>query len=551
MTVKRITRRSLLGLDLNKSNKKINLNPEWPTPKVASIYKKYLQDQLPVYLPNPTSDNPPSIQIIPTIRSLPTVDWNDVTATHLLKRILPAPRYDEIQTISQQSLDDTLTQILENQPLPDPPGAWATEAPPEWDTLSEDDILALIETYNERMFSLMDWWIIRMTQTPVSITESMTLFWHDHFATSHSKVFYPQAMFEQNQVIREHGLGNFKTLLRKITFGPAMMIWLDTHGSKKWHPNENFGRELLELFTLGVDNYTQEDIEEASRAFTGYVTNGLLTNYDYNTQVGWGVWWEDWHDFDEKIFLGQTGNWTGDDIINIILEQEETAQFLCQKIYQWFVYESADEVIVNEMATIMRNNDYEIKPVLEFLFSSEHFYNVALRGAKIRNPLSVIQGTVRQFDLADATYPDLFFIQTHHFLGMLPLQPPDVSGWPGYRTWINSISLPIRKLLTTSFIDGNSPLGQLNDSIDMIAFAISMYNPDENQFASVQMVQKCSLLLFGVPLSEAMEADLLSVLLDGAEPYDWYIDAPENNGQWDRFRDMLRFMMKKPEFQLS
>ena len=551
MAEKKISRRSLLGLDLNRSYNTSNLNPEWPTPKVASIYKKYLQEKLPVYQPDPTIEIPKKLNIPQSNRSLPRVDWNEAAAAHLLKRILPAPRYEEIQLISQQSLDEALAQILEDQPLPEPPGSWVTEAPPEWDTLSEDEILALLDTYNERMFSLIDWWIMRMTQTPVSITESMALFWHDHFATSHSKVFYPQAMFEQNQVIREHGLGNFKTLLRKITFGPAMMIWLDTHGSKKRHPNENFGRELLELFTLGVDNYTQEDIEEASRAFTGYVTNGLLTNYDFNTQVGWGVWWDDWHDFDEKTFFGQTGNWTGDEIINIILEQSETSLFLCEKIYKWYVYETVDENIVSEMANILVENDYEIRPVLEFLFSTEYFYDSALRGSKIRNPISVIQGTVRQFDLSESTFPDQFFLQIYHFLGMLPLEPPDVSGWAGYRTWINSISLPIRKLLSTSFIDGNSPLGQLDDTIDVIAFANSMYNPDESQFASVQMVRKCSLLLFGVPLSETMEADLLSVLLDGAEPYDWFINAPENNGQWNRFRDMLRFMMKKPEFQLS
>ena len=551
MTGKRISRRSFLGIDLDEKNKVSHLNPNWPTPKVATIYKNFLRDKTPVYRPNASNIKHKPIYVPSSTHVLPTVDWNKETAAHLLKRVLSGVSYAEINNAANQSLSEIINQILLDLPIPDPPGEWVTEEPPAWDTLSEDEILIILELYNERMYTLIDWWILRMTQSPLSMTESMTLFWHDHFATAHSKVFYPQAMYEQNAIIREHCMGNFKTLLRKITFGPAMLIWLDTHGSKKWHPNENFGRELLELFTLGVDNYTQNAIEEASRAFTGYVTNGLIANYDYENEVGWGIWWDDWHDFEEKTFLNQTGNWTGDDIINIILEQEVTAQFLSRKIYEWFVYEAPSEEFIDEMAHIMRENNYEIKPVLEFLFTSEHFFNPALRGAKIRNPISVIQGTVRQFELENYTYPDLFFLQIHHFLGMLPLEPPDVSGWSGYRTWINSISLPIRKLLTTSFIDGNSPFGQLDGTIDVIALANSMYNSDEADYASIQIVHNCSLMLFGIPLSESMENDLLAILLDGAEPYDWSIDAPDNDGQWNRLRDMLRFMMKKPEFQLS
>ena len=128
-------------------------------------------------------------------------------------------------------------------------------------------------------------------------------------------------------------MGNFKNLLRQVTFGPAMMIWLDMTNSKKEAPNENFARELMELFTLGVDNYSQDDVAAASRAFTGYITNGLDTNYDFETMEGWGPWWTNWHDFDDKTFMGQTGPWTGDDIINIILGQNNCANHVCKKIY--------------------------------------------------------------------------------------------------------------------------------------------------------------------------------------------------------------------------
>ena len=152
-----------------------------------------------------------------------------------------------------------------------------------------------------------------------------------------------------------------------------MMIWLDISGSRKEAPNENFARELMELFTLGVDNYSQSDVVAASHAFTGYVTNGVETNYDFDTMEGWGYWWTDWHDFDDKTFMGQTGPWTGDDIINMILDRDECAVHICKKLYKWFLYDHVDLDFIDGMANVLRSNNYEIKPALNIFFQANIF----------------------------------------------------------------------------------------------------------------------------------------------------------------------------------
>ena len=262
------------------------LNPEWPTPRVAKLNKKFLKKQEPLYrLPISEQDAPP-LSVIPSIKALRDRDWDQSAAGHLLGRTMIGPTYNDIIDSTNSTLNDTVNTLLEELEMPEPPGDWVEDPAPAWDQLNDDEVDELMEQYRDHMGEMATWWIIRMTQNSNNITEQMTLFWHNFFATAQSKVFYPQAMYEQNKIFRQHGLGNFKELLRRVTFGPAMMIWLDIHRSKKHNPNENFSRELMELFTLGVDNYTQNDIVEASKAFTGYVTNGVETNYDYENQVG-------------------------------------------------------------------------------------------------------------------------------------------------------------------------------------------------------------------------------------------------------------------------
>jgi hypothetical protein len=527
------------------------LNPNWPTKRVAKLIRNNLKKNSPIYHPPKVDELPPVLPVTHSTESLQVVDWDMGAARHLLSRTMFGPKYPEIKEASENPLEIKLSSILSTMSLPDPPGEWVNEPAPQWDALTGEEIQELIGQYREWMWDLRYWWMKGMMQNPINIQEMITLFWHNYFATAQSKVFYPQAMYQQNSIFREYGLGNFKELLRQVTFGPAMMIWLDIHQSKDVEPNENFPRELLELFTMGVDNYTQNDIVEAARAFTGYRTDGVETNYSFEEAAGSGWWWDEWHDFDSKTFLGQTGHWNGDDIINIIMEQDATAVHICTRLYKWFVYQNVDETVVNEMANILRNNDYNIATVLYFLFSTEHFYDENFRGADIQNPLTLMQGLIRKCGMEEFDFSIVSFIHSQEFLGMLPLEPPDVSGWPGYRSWINSITLPVRKVQASSVITGQSPWGNFDVTTNVRALAQSMYDQNEEGYASEQIVRKLGFLFFGNPLSQNLEERMLSVLLDGAEPYDWGINAPLNNPQWDRMRDLMVYIMRVPEFQLS
>ena len=547
-----ISRRQFLkGHSKNERPDLDRLNPKWPTKRVAKIIRKNLKKIPPIYHPPKVDEHPPVLPVTNSIQSLQDVDWDMGAARHLLCRTMFGPKYPEIKVASENSMQIELSSILSTMNPPDPPGEWVNEPAPQWDALTGEEIQELMDQYREWMGELRYWWMKGMMRNPINIQEMITLFWHNYFATAQSKVFFPQAMYQQNSVFRQFGLGNFKELLRQVTFGPAMMIWLDIHQSKDVEPNENFPRELLELFTMGVDNYTQDDIVEAARAFTGYRTNGVETNYSFEEASGSGSWWNEWHDFEEKTFLGQTGNWNGDDIINIIMEQDETAVHICTRLYKWFVYQNVDETIVNEMADIFRNNDYSITTVLYFLFSTEHFYDENFRGADIQNPLTLMQGLIRKCGMEEFHFSLYYFIHSQEFLGMLPLEPPDVSGWPGYRSWINSITLPVRKVQASSVITGQSPWGNFDVTTNVRALAQSMYNQDEEGYASEQIVRKLGFLFFGNPLSENLEGRMLSILLDGAEPYDWSIYASPNNPQWERMRDLMVYIMRVPEFQLS
>ena len=188
---------------------------------------------------------------------------------------------------------------------------------------------------------------------------------------------------------------------------------------------------------------------------------------------------------------------------------------------------------------------------MEFLLTSDHFFNPVFRAANIQNPNTLVLGSIRRLGMENQNYPNQFFRLVQYYLGMIMFEPPDVSGWLGYRSWINSNTLPMRKVALCSLITGESPFGNYGSYIDVRAIAQSLYNPDAAELACEQVVQKLALLFFSTPLTESLEERMLSILLDGAEPYDWNINLPAWNAQWNRMKDLLQYMMRIPEFQLS
>ena len=389
---------------------------------------------------------------------------------------------------------------------------------------------------------MIDWWQDLILKDGISLRENMTLFWHNHFATNAQSVFFPQAIFEQNDAIRENCIGNFKTLLRRITFGPAMMIWLDLNDNKKNAPNENFARELMELFTMGVDTYTQDDVINASKAFTGYYTDGYETNYYSDYKRGDGNYWQAHHDHNLKSFMGRTGYFNGDDIIDIILEQDIVAEFICKKIYQWFIYEIPDDNFVEKMASIFRDNNYQIEPVLHFLFTSEHFYDENFFGAKIPDPTFHTLGMINKLGHKNTTFPNRYIYRSIQSMGMVLFYPPDVNGWSGYRSWINSITLPFRKMVVSQIANPS-----LNKSLKFETNLIEILNDLSKPQDLRQSIKDLALVFIGIPLSKALEDKLIDNVMDGASEYEWDLNA---DGIENRINILFQNLLKLPETQL-
>lgn len=268
------------------------------------------------------------------------------------------------------------------------------------------------------------WWAQRMLVTQRPLQEKLALFWHGHFATSDTKVRDYRKLLKQLELFWQHGNGNFRDLLIGVAQDPAMLVYLDAGENIKGHPNENFGREILELFTLGVGNYTETDIRAASRAFTGWTHIGL----DFVVKP-------ELHDEEEKTFLGHTGNYDGIDIIDIILKQDVAARFIVAKLYRYFVRQNPSPKLVAQLGAILREHQYEIAPLLTTIFLSRDFYSPPAYGTQIKSPVHLVVSTYRKLGLTDIPgVPD--FNITARDLGQELFHPPNVAGWEGGRSWI-------------------------------------------------------------------------------------------------------------------
>ena len=276
---------------------------------------------------------------------------------------------------------------------------------------------------------LATWWGRRMLLSQRPLEEKLTLFWHGHFATGNTKVRDARMMERQNDMLRTNASGNFRDLLLGILKDPAMLVYLDNGENVKDHPNENFGRELLELFTLGVGNYTEHDIREASRAFTGWTNDVLEFRFDQMQ-----------HDYGSKTFLGKTGLFDGTDIIDIILEQPAAAEFIAGKLYRFFARDELTDELRAELGMILKERDYELEPLLTRIFLSRDFYSPPSVATQIKSPVQLVVSTYRKLGLQELpTIPD--FNQLTAGLGQTLFNPPNVAGWAGGRAWITPGSL--------------------------------------------------------------------------------------------------------------
>ncbi len=295
------------------------------------------------------------------------------------------------------------------------------------------------------------YWLYRIINTNAPLQEKMALFWHGLFATAYGKLNHAKAVVNQTDLFRNRGLGSFRTLLIELSRDPAMIFWLDNKDNHNGAPNENYGRELLELFSMGIGNYTEDDVKNCARAFTGWTIN----NADYmSVRASRDSIWPhgrlDWqfryhpddHDDGEKTFLGESGRFNGEDVIDIIVRQPATAWFVAANLYQFFVSDRPDEGSIQELAGVFQDTDGDIGAVMRHLFLSDFFRSDAVRLAKVKSPAELVAGTAR---LSGAhQFPDWSIVNLAmdaNFMGQEILNPPTVEGWHTGREWIDTGNL--------------------------------------------------------------------------------------------------------------
>ncbi|HXJ09104.1 MAG TPA: DUF1800 domain-containing protein [Burkholderiales bacterium] len=362
-------------------------------------------------------------------------------ARHLLGRTGFEARIADIDALApltrEAAVDRLLGGVRTTARTPFPEGTLEWVPPRRFRDAGPDERRRLRQQLVERGIALKAWWIGEMLATDSPLTERMTLFWHNHFTSSLQKVRSSALMARQNELLRRHALGSFAALLHAESKDPAMLVYLDGARSRRGQPNENFAREVMELFTLGEGRYTEQDIKEAARAFTGWSVEPDSGGYRWRPLA---------HDEGDKRVLGYFGNWRGEDVLDILLAEPATAEFVVAKLWKEFVSPQPDPREVARIAARFRSSGYQIRLALRELLLSDAFWAAQNRGALVKSPVELVVGTLREFEVrVPDPMPFAFLLRA---LGEDLFAPPNVKGWPGGDAWINSSTLLARKQFT-------------------------------------------------------------------------------------------------------
>jgi uncharacterized protein (DUF1800 family) len=367
-------------------------------------------------------------------------------ARHLLVRTGFTPTQAEVDKIAGQSAQravaDLLVAAAANKPKYPAPDFVNQPPPTPYKLLnSKDEQQAQRQQQLREGVELKAWWMREMLESPAPLAERMTLFWHNHFATSQQKVNRSQPMWRQHLLLRSNALGSFSTLLHGIAKDPAMLVYLDGDSNRKQAPNENFAREVMELFALGEASqgggYTEQDIKEVARAFTGWSVERDDFSFKFRKPQ---------HDDSSKTVMGCTGMFDGADVLDIMLGQPACGQFIVTKLWHEFVSPTPDAKEVKRIALRLQQSNYAISGALADLLTTPAFWDASNRGSLIKSPVDLVVGTVRQFGFS---YSEVMpFVLKTAQLGQNLLMPPNVKGWPGHTDWINTSTLLVRKNFT-------------------------------------------------------------------------------------------------------
>ena len=419
-------------------------------------------------------------------------------ASHLLWRLGFGASQADIDSTVKAGLAKTLDQYIPTDP---------SKTPTEMQEFTETEpLLRLTALDSDNIGQLKAWWLYRMRFSKHLLLERVALLWHNHFATSNAKVQSVAQMFDQNQLIRKHALGSFRELLQGMAKDVAMLIWLDSNSNRKRQANENFAREIMELFSLGVGNYTEKDIQEAARAFTGWHVRN--DKFWFNKIQ---------HDYGQKTVFGKTKNFDGDQIVDLCLDQPAGPRFVALKLLREFVTDTPSKELIQALADRIRHHNYQMTPILRELFASQAFFSAEHRQSIVKSPVQLVMGAFRSLEARPNFGNSAQLIGE---LGQNLFEPPSVKGWEGGRLWVNSATMLQRMNFAGELCLGNR-LGTVADS----TFKQASESPN-----------KIAQLLTNAPLS----AETLKQFA-GFE-----IASDEQQG-----RRILHAILSMPEFQLA
>ncbi len=526
--------------------------------------------------------------------------WTEEQVVHLLKRTMFGAREEDVHYFKKKKLKKALKELLDpsaSQPSPpvnnynDPDtkkeeaNYYVDEEVPAGATWIDSKI-ANGKNNGRRKNSFKSWWLGLMLNQDKNLREKMVLFWHNHFATETNTVDNAIYVYKHNALLRTHALGNFKEMVKAISIDPAMLRYLNGYASTKKAPDENYGRELQELFTVGkgpASKYTENDVKAAAKVLTGYKLDNKTFSSSFDPSR---------HDESDKQFSGfynntiikgrkkEEGAQELDDLINMIFSQEEVSKFICRKLYRYFVYHTIDaateQQVIIPLAAIFRKNEYEIRPVLDVLLSSEHFFDKANYGSIIKSPVDLVVGLCREFKLdfpADSEFMDQYGMWEQLRNQAASMQqnigdPPNVAGWQAYyqepqydKLWISSDTLPKRNQFTTRMLNNGFTRSNKKIVIDTIALARSLPDPANPDALIADSIK----LLFALPLNEPdrqfiKREILLSGLTNMQADHYWtdiwnaFVQKQEDKKNANivsgKLKNMYKYLMSRPEYQL-
>jgi len=515
--------------------------------------------------------------------------WSETQARHLLRRTMFGAKETDVQVLLGKNLGDAVDYLLHNiPPAPDPPvNSYSTPGTSDitgvpagepWVIASVGD--GTLNVY--RRYSYKAWWLGQILNQNLSILEKMVFFWHNHFATQTYVVGDARYSYNHNVLLRTNALGNVKALVKSVTKDPAMLMYLNGGQNTKNNPDENYARELQELFTIGKNNtpnYTEDDVKAASKVLTGWRVNDITLGSFFLPAE---------HDISDKqfssfynntIIAGQTGTNGAaetDVLIDMIFAKTETAHYLCSKLYRFFVYYNIDADIeanvIAPLAQILIDNDFEIMPVLQTLLKSDHFYDVNCMGCYIKTPLDLLAGTFRTFDITIPSSLNSFrlyalwsyLVAYGAKLGLDLGDPPNVAGWPPfyespayYEIWINSSTFPLRLEFTDMMLNAGFNAGTTNTcSIDVLGFTQQYDNAADPD----RLIDFFTAISSGLDVSISERDNLKAILLSGQTTNGYWTNAwsdflanPDivNTGiVYSRLTALLTTILRLPEHQL-